>query len=100
MVRDILCFALPPLTIDSYVMVLRRTFPHGNTAWSITMAAYSTSFPVSSTIYQLLLFGTGAVVMRGAGCTINDLWDRDIDDKVGRWGAIRRLSWMLQVPTI
>ena len=22
--------------------------------------------------------------MRGAGCTINDLWDRDIDDKVER----------------
>jgi len=48
------------------------------------MAAHSCSFPISSTIYQLLLFGTGAVVMRGAGCTINDLWDRDIDDKVER----------------
>lgn len=32
----------------------------------------------------LALFGAGAVVMRGAGCTINDLWDRDIDGKVQR----------------
>lgn len=48
------------------------------------MAAYSCAFPVASTLYQLALFGTGAVVMRGAGCTINDLWDRDIDDKVDR----------------
>lgn len=54
------------------------------TAWSITMAAYSTAFPLPSTLYQLALFGTGAVVMRGAGCTINDLWDRDIDNKVER----------------
>ena len=27
-------------------------------------------------------FGTGAVLMRGAGCTINDMWDRDYDKKV------------------
>ena len=25
-----------------------------------------------------------AVVMRGAGCTINDLWDRDVDRRVDR----------------
>lgn len=33
---------------------------------------------------MLLLFGTGAVIMRGAGCTINDMWDKDIDSKVQR----------------
>lgn len=31
-----------------------------------------------------LLFLTGAVVMRGAGCTINDLWDRNLDPHVAR----------------
>lgn len=30
------------------------------------------------------LFLTGAVVMRGAGCTINDLWDRNLDPHVAR----------------
>nr|WP_309139484.1 4-hydroxybenzoate octaprenyltransferase [Siccirubricoccus sp. G192] len=30
------------------------------------------------------LFGLGAVVMRGAGCVVNDLWDRDIDRRVER----------------
>ncbi len=30
------------------------------------------------------LFGIGAVVMRGAGCVVNDLWDRELDKKVGR----------------
>lgn len=33
---------------------------------------------------MLALFGAGAFIMRGAGCTINDLWDRDIDGKVAR----------------
>ncbi|MCJ1308425.1 Para-hydroxybenzoate--polyprenyltransferase, mitochondrial precursor (PHB:polyprenyltransferase) [Agyrium rufum] len=30
------------------------------------------------------LFFSGAVVMRGAGCTINDLWDRNLDPYVAR----------------
>ncbi|GAA5978235.1 hypothetical protein JCM10908_004282 [Rhodotorula pacifica] len=53
-------------------------------AWGITMAAYSSALPVTSWAWNLALFGTGAIVMRGAGCTINDLWDRDIDKKVDR----------------
>jgi 4-hydroxybenzoate polyprenyltransferase len=32
----------------------------------------------------LLLMLLGAVLMRGAGCTFNDIVDRDIDDKVAR----------------
>src|SRR5581483_9929819 len=35
-------------------------------------------------LYLLVLFGIGAVVMRGAGCTYNDIVDRDIDAKVAR----------------
>lgn len=32
----------------------------------------------------LIAFTIGAVLMRGAGCIINDLWDRDIDPEVAR----------------
>src|SRR5580693_2126300 len=32
----------------------------------------------------IALFGIGAVVMRGAGCTFNDIVDRDFDAKVER----------------
>jgi 4-hydroxybenzoate polyprenyltransferase len=32
----------------------------------------------------MVLFWAGAVIMRGAGCLINDLWDRDLDRKVER----------------
>ena len=34
--------------------------------------------------WHLVLFFVGAIAMRGAGCTFNDIVDRDIDDKVAR----------------
>jgi len=34
--------------------------------------------------WLLLLFGIGSVVMRGAGCTYNDIVDRDLDAQVAR----------------
>ncbi|KAF2142410.1 uncharacterized protein K452DRAFT_286826 [Aplosporella prunicola CBS 121167] len=40
--------------------------------------------PPSSVIGLSALFLTGALVMRGAGCTINDLWDRNLDPHVAR----------------
>ncbi|XP_033265873.2 4-hydroxybenzoate polyprenyltransferase, mitochondrial isoform X1 [Orcinus orca] len=49
--------------------------------WSIGLAAEPGCFP---DWYMLSLFGTGAVLMRGAGCTINDMWDQDYDKKVTR----------------
>jgi 4-hydroxybenzoate polyprenyltransferase len=38
----------------------------------------------SAVIGTAALFFTGALVMRGAGCTINDLWDRNLDPHVER----------------
>jgi len=32
----------------------------------------------------IVLFGIGSLVMRAAGCIVNDLWDRDIDRRVAR----------------
>ncbi|KAL4727546.1 Para-hydroxybenzoate--polyprenyltransferase, mitochondrial precursor (PHB:polyprenyltransferase) [Fusarium chlamydosporum] len=37
-----------------------------------------------SVIGTSLLFFSGALIMRGAGCTINDLWDRNLDPHVSR----------------
>lgn len=34
--------------------------------------------------WLVALFGVGSLVMRAAGCVVNDLWDRDIDRKVAR----------------
>ncbi len=35
-------------------------------------------------LWWVLLFGVGSVVMRGAGCTWNDISDKDLDAQVGR----------------
>lgn len=35
----------------------------------------------------MLLFFIGAIIMRGAGCIVNDLWDRDLDAMVERTRA-------------
>jgi len=47
-------------------------------AWSITLASGGLD------IIKLGLFFLGAVLMRGAGCIINDIVDRDIDKQVER----------------
>lgn len=46
-------------------------------AWSIQMASFSHCHWTDAKM--LALFLAGATVMRSAGCTINDLWDRKID---------------------
>jgi 4-hydroxybenzoate polyprenyltransferase len=48
--------------------------------WGILLARAS----VAESIRLIVLFGIGSVVMRSAGCVVNDLWDRDIDRKVAR----------------
>lgn len=54
------------------------------TAWSITMASYATTASPYILGSNLFLFGMGAVLLRGAGCVINDLWDRNLDKGVER----------------
>ncbi|KAK0103205.1 Para-hydroxybenzoate--polyprenyltransferase, mitochondrial precursor (PHB:polyprenyltransferase) [Cadophora gregata f. sp. sojae] len=40
--------------------------------------------PPLSVLSTSILFFSGALIMRGAGCTINDLWDRNLDPHVRR----------------
>ena len=47
--------------------------------WGIALASDRWPDPV-----LLLLFALGAVAMRGAGCTLNDIADRDYDGQVAR----------------
>jgi 4-hydroxybenzoate polyprenyltransferase len=43
--------------------------------------------------YHLVLFMAGAILMRGAGCTYNDLVDRDFDGSVARTRSRPLPSW-------
>jgi 4-hydroxybenzoate polyprenyltransferase len=49
----------------------------------LALARMGTGFVLNDALL-VLLFATGAVAMRGAGCTYNDILDRDIDAKVER----------------
>ncbi len=51
--------------------------------WSAALAAVAQGAPWPDP-WHLILFFVGAVVMRGAGCTYNDILDRDIDARVAR----------------
>ncbi|MFL1463168.1 4-hydroxybenzoate octaprenyltransferase [Roseococcus sp. DSY-14] len=48
--------------------------------WSITLFAATPG----QGLWLALLFLAGAFAMRGAGCVVNDLWDRDLDRRVER----------------
>jgi len=51
--------------------------------WAIAMAQTASGSGVAN-LWYLALFLVGAVVMRGAGCTFNDIVDRDFDAAVAR----------------
>jgi 4-hydroxybenzoate polyprenyltransferase len=51
--------------------------------WGLGLAAVEIPERGFGWIFAILMF-IGAVLMRGAGCTFNDIVDRDIDMKVAR----------------
>jgi 4-hydroxybenzoate polyprenyltransferase len=69
-----------------YALLMRLDRPIGSWLlvlpgfWAFAMAAPSWG----RGLWLTFLFGLGAVLMRGAGCVVNDLWDRDLDRQVER----------------
>jgi len=51
--------------------------------WSLALAAHWQGRALPD-LWLVVLFGIGAVAMRGCGCTWNDLVDRDFDGRVAR----------------
>ena len=43
-----------------------------------------TNLDLINCIKLMFVFLIGSIVMRAAGCTINDMWDKDIDKKISR----------------
>ena len=52
--------------------------------WSILLGGYRAGLAAGPTVWLIALFLVGAVLTRGAGCVVNDMWDRDLDRKVTR----------------
>ncbi len=79
-----------PEKIKPYVYLMRLDRPVGYwllfwpSAWGLVLAASTEPIPMPALISLLALFFIGAVIMRGSGCIINDLWDKDLDARVER----------------
>jgi len=75
-----------PAAARPYVLLARLDRPVGiwllylPGAWGILLG--QAAWP--ETLRLLSLFAIGSVVMRAAGCVVNDIWDRDLDAKVRR----------------
>ena len=52
-------------------------------AWGLTLA-YDFSKSLNNYLFYLILFFLGAVLMRSAGCIVNDILDKEFDAKVFR----------------
>ena len=52
-------------------------------SWGLAYA-YSINQEYNLFIYYLILFFLGSVLMRSAGCIVNDIVDKDFDKKVKR----------------
>ncbi len=76
---------LAPRGVRPYLRLARIDRPIGTWLlvlpcwWSVALA-----MPSWPDLRMLALFAIGALVMRGAGCTVNDIVDRDFDGRVAR----------------
>jgi 4-hydroxybenzoate polyprenyltransferase len=95
-----------PASVRPYVLLMRLDRPIG--AWLLFLPGLwgllLPGGPAGHTAWLVALFAIGSIAMRGAGCVVNDMWDRDLDRKVTRTagrplasGALRmrQAAWLL-----
>ena len=78
--------------INPYIALARLDKPIGiyllayPCLWSILLSSSTAAIPPATEEIAAMtaLFSAGAVLLRGAGCTVNDIWDRKVDAKVER----------------
>jgi len=81
-----------PPRVQPYLRLMRLDRPIGTwllywpCVFGLMLGATAADRPFTSLRdwWLIVLFGIGSIVMRGAGCTFNDIVDRDIDAKVAR----------------
>lgn len=71
-----------PQPWQNYGYLMRLDRPIGT--WLLLLPGWWALALTGLNLRYIALFSVGAVIMRGAGCIINDLWDRDFDRQVER----------------
>lgn len=81
-------FQKTPVAWHPYIKIARLDRPVG--IWLLLLPGWWTLALAHGRPVHFALFAIGAILMRAAGCIVNDLWDRDLDARVART-AIRPL---------
>jgi len=87
---DHFLFRIFPKSMHPYLKLGRFDRPIGvwlllfPALWAISFAKGSLFTFDFTTLKMMVLFFIGTFCIRAAGCTINDIWDRNIDAKVAR----------------
>ena len=93
-----------PSWMRPYAVLARADRPIG--AWLLAWPGVWGIVLVRPDLRLIALFIVGAFVMRGAGCVVNDMWDRDLDRQVTRTATrplasgelrMRQAAWFLLV---
>ncbi|MCC7016379.1 MAG: 4-hydroxybenzoate octaprenyltransferase [Rhodospirillales bacterium] len=90
---------LAPAPARPYLRLIRVDRPIGTWLllfpcwWSVSLAAEG-----PPDLRLMVLFAVGALIMRGAGCVLNDIADRDFDYRVARTRARPIASGEISVP--
>jgi 4-hydroxybenzoate polyprenyl transferase len=84
--QDNLIFKIFPIFTHPYILIMRLDRPIGYILlfYPICFSIVAFSDLNLKIVTLLIIFFIGSIVMRSAGCIINDLLDRDIDNKVHR----------------
>ncbi len=88
-----------PVWLRPYLHLARLDRPIGTWLlllpcwWSVALAT-----PGWPDLRFVALFGIGALIMRGAGCTLNDIADRDFDGQVARTATRPIPSGAVSIP--
>lgn len=84
--KDFVLLRILPPAMHPYILLARLDRPVGiwllllPSLWALALVANGYGFDFGAVV----LFGVGAVIMRSAGCVVNDLWDRNLDKEVER----------------
>ncbi|KAJ3479714.1 hypothetical protein NLI96_g8863 [Meripilus lineatus] len=83
-------FGLFPSALHPYLELSRvrkltgKAFIFWPFAWGLSMAAYRTGLPLQTYVTDMLRFFCVAYIVHSSCCTINDMFDRDVDAGVER----------------
>ncbi|MFA4995141.1 MAG: 4-hydroxybenzoate octaprenyltransferase [Bdellovibrionales bacterium] len=78
----------PEFRMNPYLRLMRLDKPTGT--WLLLIPCWwgvALSAELFPNLWYMFLFAVGAVVMRGAGCVVNDIYDRNLDGLVERTSA-------------